>query len=206
MLGVAAGVLFGVSDIALKYLTGTVHQGVQGVINEWTAIADCRLGAGVLRLGSRPPARPRCSCHRIHVHRRQPCSDHGRDPRVPRPRRDRRAGDHRAHDRLRARDLRRRIDAGAPSSRAGDRHLAKSRRGVRARRARSRHHGAQLVGGAACELRGSAPCRSPTPSPTTFVLAGRRDRRTALSRILNFPASGYRGRVPARDMVEVREF
>ena len=39
MLGVAAGVLFGVSDIALKYLTGTVHQGVQGVINEWTAIA-----------------------------------------------------------------------------------------------------------------------------------------------------------------------
>ena len=45
MLGVAAGVLFGVSDIALKYLTGAVHVGVQGIISEWTLAA---LGASVL--------------------------------------------------------------------------------------------------------------------------------------------------------------
>jgi hypothetical protein len=45
LLGVAAGVLFGVSDIALKYLTGAVHGGVQGVVSEWTMAA---LAASVL--------------------------------------------------------------------------------------------------------------------------------------------------------------
>jgi hypothetical protein len=45
MLGVAAGVLFGVSDIALKYLTGAVHGGVQGIVSEWTMTA---LAASVL--------------------------------------------------------------------------------------------------------------------------------------------------------------
>lgn len=45
MLGVAAGVLFGVSDIALKYLTGAVHGGVQGIVSEWTMAA---LAASVL--------------------------------------------------------------------------------------------------------------------------------------------------------------
>ncbi len=45
MLGVAAGVLFGVSDIALKYLTGAVHAGWKGIISEWTLTA---LAASVL--------------------------------------------------------------------------------------------------------------------------------------------------------------
>jgi drug/metabolite transporter (DMT)-like permease len=45
LLGVAAGVLFGVSDIALKYLTGAVHGGLQGVVSEWTLTA---LAASVL--------------------------------------------------------------------------------------------------------------------------------------------------------------
>src|SRR5437868_15304962 len=35
LLGVAAGVLFGVSDIALKYLTGALH----GIVSEWTLAA-----------------------------------------------------------------------------------------------------------------------------------------------------------------------
>src|SRR5512142_2676316 len=35
LLGVAAGVLFGVSDIALKYLTGALRGGVQGIVSEW---------------------------------------------------------------------------------------------------------------------------------------------------------------------------
>jgi hypothetical protein len=39
LLGVAAGVLFGVSDIALKYLTGAVHGGVGGIVSEWTLTA-----------------------------------------------------------------------------------------------------------------------------------------------------------------------
>jgi hypothetical protein len=45
LLGVAAGVLFGVSDIALKYLTGAVHGGVHGLVSEWTLTA---LAASVL--------------------------------------------------------------------------------------------------------------------------------------------------------------
>jgi drug/metabolite transporter (DMT)-like permease len=45
LLGVASGVLFGVSDIALKYLTGALHGGVQGIVSEWTLAA---LAASVL--------------------------------------------------------------------------------------------------------------------------------------------------------------
>jgi hypothetical protein len=39
MLGVAAGVLFGVSDIALKYLTEALHGGWRGIVSEWTLAA-----------------------------------------------------------------------------------------------------------------------------------------------------------------------
>jgi len=39
LLGVAAGVLFGVSDIALKYLTGALHGGLHGIVSEWTLAA-----------------------------------------------------------------------------------------------------------------------------------------------------------------------
>jgi drug/metabolite transporter (DMT)-like permease len=45
LLGVAAGVLFGVSDIALKYLTEALHGGLQGIVSEWTVTA---LAASVL--------------------------------------------------------------------------------------------------------------------------------------------------------------
>ena len=45
LLGVAAGVLFGVSDIALKYLTEALHGGVKGIVSEWTLAA---LAASVL--------------------------------------------------------------------------------------------------------------------------------------------------------------
>src|ERR1700736_1075064 len=45
LLSVAAGVLFGVSDIALKYLTGALHGGLQGIVSTWTLAA---LAASVL--------------------------------------------------------------------------------------------------------------------------------------------------------------
>src|SRR5579864_1763280 len=45
LLGVAAGVLFGVSDIALKYLTEALHGGWTGLVSEWTLAA---LAASVL--------------------------------------------------------------------------------------------------------------------------------------------------------------
>jgi drug/metabolite transporter (DMT)-like permease len=45
LLGISAGVLFGVSDIALKYLTGALDAGIQGIVSEWTVAA---LAASVL--------------------------------------------------------------------------------------------------------------------------------------------------------------
>jgi hypothetical protein len=39
LLGVAAGVLFGVSDIALKYFTEALHAGPRGIVSEWTLAA-----------------------------------------------------------------------------------------------------------------------------------------------------------------------
>jgi hypothetical protein len=39
LLGVAAGVLFGVSDIALKYLTRALHGGLDGIVSPWTLTA-----------------------------------------------------------------------------------------------------------------------------------------------------------------------
>jgi hypothetical protein len=39
LLGVAAGVLFGVSDIALKYLTRALHRGLHGIVSPWTLTA-----------------------------------------------------------------------------------------------------------------------------------------------------------------------
>lgn len=39
LLGAAAGALFGVSDIALKYLTGALHGGLGGLVSEWTLAA-----------------------------------------------------------------------------------------------------------------------------------------------------------------------
>lgn len=45
LLGVASGVLFGVSDIALKYLTGALHGGLDAIVSEWTLTA---LAASVL--------------------------------------------------------------------------------------------------------------------------------------------------------------
>jgi drug/metabolite transporter (DMT)-like permease len=45
LLGVAAGVLFGVSDIALKYLTRALRGGLGGIVSEWTVAA---LAASVL--------------------------------------------------------------------------------------------------------------------------------------------------------------
>lgn len=45
LLRVAAGVLFGVSDIALKYLTEALHGGLREIVSEWTLAA---LAASVL--------------------------------------------------------------------------------------------------------------------------------------------------------------
>ena len=57
MLGAAAGILFGVSDIAIKALTGTVPASSSAIISPWTLVAVARLGRRLLRLGPRPAGR-----------------------------------------------------------------------------------------------------------------------------------------------------
>jgi hypothetical protein len=55
LLDVAAGVLFGVSDIALKYLTEALHGGLNGIVSEWrlaapevyAAVRGLQVGPGV---------------------------------------------------------------------------------------------------------------------------------------------------------------
>ena len=85
LLGVAAGVLFAVSDIALKYLTGALHGGLRGIVSEWTlaaiaasVVAFYASGRG-LQLGSGVAVIAFTSVCR------QPRRDHGRHSRVPRP-------------------------------------------------------------------------------------------------------------------------
>ena len=59
MLGAAAGILFGVSDVAIKALTGLVgDDGMIGArLSPWTLVARRRLGRRLLRLGPRPAGR-----------------------------------------------------------------------------------------------------------------------------------------------------
>src|SRR5437763_4574832 len=85
LLGVAAGVLFGVSDIAPKYLTGALHGGLHGSVSGWTlaaiaaaVVAFYASGRG-LQLGSGVAVIAFTSVCR------QPRRDHGRHSRVPRP-------------------------------------------------------------------------------------------------------------------------
>src|SRR5207248_2987168 len=119
LLGVAAGVLFGVSDIALKYLTGALHGGLDGIVSEWTlaAIAASVLAfyasARGLQLG------PGVAVIAFTSVAANLAANHGRHSRVPRPDRDRRAGHRRTGHRVRSRHRRRGIDARTTASRRG---------------------------------------------------------------------------------------
>src|SRR5437764_4557105 len=67
----AIGVRFGVSHIALKYLTEVLYGGLHGIARVDSRV-DCRVGAGVLGLGSRIPARSGRGRDRVHLRGRQP--------------------------------------------------------------------------------------------------------------------------------------
>ena len=112
MLGAAAGVLFGVSDIAIKALTGA--GGIVGIVS--LALArdhDPGLGRRLLRLGPRPAGRRGRPGHRRHLDRRQRLLHPRRHHRLRRPDAHRRGRDRRPGLRLRPR-LRRR--AGHPAA------------------------------------------------------------------------------------------
>ena len=53
MLGAAAGILFGVSDVSIKALTGTVPGDLLSIVSPWTAVALTRLGRRLLCLRAR---------------------------------------------------------------------------------------------------------------------------------------------------------
>ena len=54
LLGVAAGILFGVSDVAIKALTGAVgNDGLLGLVSPWLAPCIIASVARVLRVGAR---------------------------------------------------------------------------------------------------------------------------------------------------------
>ncbi len=84
MLGAAAGVLFGVSDIAIKALTGA--DGFVGILTSpWLAITVLRLGHRLLRLGPRHAGRRGRPGHRRHLDRRERLLHPRRHHRLRRP-------------------------------------------------------------------------------------------------------------------------
>ena len=113
LLGLAAGALFGVSDIAIKYLThaqGAFH----GLLSPWTATA---LLAGAIAFYASARSLqigPGGRGHRPHVGGREPGRDHGRHRRLRRADRHRPAGHRRPVRRVLPRHRGRGAHAGAP--------------------------------------------------------------------------------------------
>ena len=83
MLGAAAGVLFGVSDVAIKALTGL--DGPLAILTSpWLGLHGPRLGHRLLRLGPVAPGRRGRAGHRRHLDRRQRVLHPRRHPRLRR--------------------------------------------------------------------------------------------------------------------------
>jgi drug/metabolite transporter (DMT)-like permease len=111
LLGAAAGALFGVSDVAIKWLTQAAPGPLLGLLSPWTLTA---MIAGVIAFyasAPQPPNRRGRRGHRAHVRGRQPRRDHRRHPRLPRADRLRPRRDRRPLPRVLPRHRRRRADA-----------------------------------------------------------------------------------------------
>ena len=108
LLGAAAGALFGVSDVALKW----AHPGRAGAAARAAEPVDAhradRRRDLLLRLRAQPPDRRGGRGHRAHLRGRQPRRDPRRHHRLPRADRLRSVRDHRPLPRLLPRDRRRR--------------------------------------------------------------------------------------------------
>ena len=111
LLGAAAGALWGVSDIALKYLTQAPPGPVLGLVSPWTLTDAGRWSDRLLRVRPQPPDRAGRRGHRAHLRGGQPHGDHRRDPCRPRADRLRRTRDHRPLPRVLPRHRRRRAHA-----------------------------------------------------------------------------------------------
>ena len=112
MLAAAAGILFGVCNVAVKALSGMVgDHGILGLASPGLLVAAARLGRRVLRLRPQPPGRRGRRGHRHHRHRREHRGHRRRHHRLRRPDAGHRARDRRPGHRLR--DGRRRLGAHA---------------------------------------------------------------------------------------------
>ena len=86
MLGAASGILFGVSDVAIKAISGMVGaHGFAGLLTPVAALVRRRLGRGLLLLGQGPPGRRRGPGDRGHRHGRERGRHRRRVHRVRRP-------------------------------------------------------------------------------------------------------------------------
>jgi drug/metabolite transporter (DMT)-like permease len=105
LLGAAAGALWGVSDVAIKYLTKAAPGPLLGVLSPWALTA---LVAGVIAfyLCPEPPDRRRRGGHRSHLRGGQPRCGSRRHRRLPRPDRLRPPRDRRPLSRLLSRHRR----------------------------------------------------------------------------------------------------
>ncbi len=72
MLGAASGILFGVSDVAIKAMSGMVgSHGLVGLVTPWLLVDGRRLGGRLLQLGQGSAGRRCRSGHRGDRNRRQ---------------------------------------------------------------------------------------------------------------------------------------
>ena len=127
MLAVAAGVLIGVSNVAIKALAEVVPGDVLAIVSPWTLVAARRRRRLVLRVGAVVAARRPGRGDRDLIGRRQLRRDHGRGARIRGSRRVGCARGRRARGRLRRGDRRGGAD---PGHSRGPRPLAGRLRGA----------------------------------------------------------------------------
>jgi hypothetical protein len=136
LLGTAAGIAFGVSDVSIKALAEDVIDDPLAIGQSLGGHRADRLDRRVLRVGPEPPDRRRDRRHHRHDVGGEPVHDRGRHHRLRRARRRRRAGGRPAAERFPARRRGRDADARPYACRRGGRRGGAS--GARRRPSASR--------------------------------------------------------------------
>ncbi|MGI8595434.1 MAG: hypothetical protein ACR2ML_13920 [Solirubrobacteraceae bacterium] len=124
LLGIAAGLGFGISDVAIKALSGDLDRGLVGLLSPWSvlivtaAVFSFFASARSLQIGDGRG-------DRRHLGRRQPVHDRRRARVLRRPARRRRPRGGRARRGVRPHPPGRSADTGARSRRRGDRGVGR---------------------------------------------------------------------------------
>ena len=187
MLGAAAGMLFGVSDVAIKALTGL--DGVVAIlVSPWLRVAIARLGRRLLRLGPRPAGRRGRPGHRRDLDRRQRLLHPRRHPRLRRPDAGRHARHRGPGPRLRAGRRRRARDAAADARGRSERPASPELRRAPAARRRPAQ-------GRPTSARGRSPPgpRGARPAATRRARGAWREKISSRSRSPHATVAGQTG-------------